>query len=124
MRVTKAYKPPPPPPSPPPSRPPSRPQAGATAALSSGREGRPLQSETEETAPPMPKPCDRSGRQRLPTSLSVGHIRPPHPRASCASPLSRLGRRDLGCPRLAGRAHSGHQGLGFPMPSWVPAEGP
>ncbi|XP_068388814.1 collagen alpha-1(I) chain-like [Eschrichtius robustus] len=58
---------------------------GATAALSLGGEGRGLQSETEERAPPMPAPGERSGERRLPNPPSVRRLWPPRRPASRAA---------------------------------------
>lgn len=63
------------------SPPPTQPPAGATAALRAGGDGHGLQSETEERAPPMAAPCERSGEPRLPTPLSVRRLWPPRPPA-------------------------------------------
>lgn len=109
--------------SPPSSQPSSWPPAGATAALSLGGEGRGLQSETEERAPPMPAPGERSGERRLPNPPSVRRLWPPRPPASrAASPAVRAAGAP-GVHRPAAGPAAGARSRGLPTPSGVPAEG-
>lgn len=96
---------------------------GRDSRPESGGEGRGLQSETEERAPPMPAPRERSGELRLPFPRSVLGLRPPRPSARRASrPAVRTAVAPGVRSQQAGRAVGGRS-QGLPTRFGVPGEG-